>query len=300
LLAGAAWFAPFQDAPFTASGQHIRLSAHCDPPIVRPGGWLDVVIEGRTDPGWHITSPASKRGQRASVELELPAGFVRFGRLHAPPGRELHDEIFGAVEILEDRFELRQHVRVPEELATKELTIRGTSVWIVCDPTRCLPPQKLELDVPLTIDSQGARGPNPSIGEPALHAGTEERALLASEGFFARAIPEVERVTPGDEILVALDIALDPKQFEQVSRVWLEPSPEFLAKGEAWRARESTVEIETGKACRALRFVLPLQVAAGSTVPRSTFGSTWRLAADPGAGGSDVDREVGLTLHIDR
>jgi hypothetical protein len=298
-LAATASFAPSQAAPQEASGQHIRLSARCDPPIVQAGGWVDVVIDGRTDPGWHITSPLSKGGQRASVELELPEGFVPAGRLRAPPGRERHDVVFGTVEILEDRFELRQHVRVPEKLAASELNLRGTSLWIVCDPARCLPPQRLELCAPLKIDPGGARGPNPSIGEPQFQLRVEERALLAAEGFVARASPELERVSPGECLFVALDLAFDAAKFESVSRAGLGPAKDSSPEGEGWVARESTVECDGGKQCRALRTLLPLRVAAETE--RAEIEVPIEIVLRPAvAGESDVVRVIRLVMPIER
>ena len=238
------------------TGEHVTVAVRCDPEVVRPGGWVDVVVDWSLEPGWHATSPRSRSGQLTVFECPAPRGFEACGRVRATPGRIVHDTTFGEVEEISGRGELRRHFRVPAD-ADGERRIEGSTSWIVCDFERCLPSQSFLFEVKLRVASDGADGPSYADGAVLSD---DARLHLTSEGVGVSVRGDVDRIAPGEEFLAILDVAavgtkepLDVHVLETGIR-----GPVKMA-GRPWRVVRRAVQLESGKSAARVSLFVPLR-----------------------------------------
>jgi hypothetical protein len=197
-----------EDEPKGAKGEHVSITVRCDPAVVQPGGWVDVVIDYVLESGWHTTSPCSKAGQPTALDLALPEGWNPSGRVRATQGRIVHDETFGDVEQVSGRGEIRRRLRVPAKAEEENRTLDGSLTIVVCDFERCLPPQALAFRVPLDVNAkEGLRGPQL---DDELAAEPNDGIAFQQQGCLVRVRADPDVASPGEEFLLVMDVAMGP------------------------------------------------------------------------------------------
>jgi hypothetical protein len=252
------------ETPKEAKGQHVTLTARCDPPVVLPGGWVDVVIACEVDRGWHTTSPRSKAGQRTLVAVTPPAGSVLTREVFAKPGEVVHDETFGDVEQISGRGEFRQRLHLPQVGDEGLRAIEGSVTIVVCDFAHCLPPQVLSIGAPLEINSQNGL-PGPQLDDLVL--GRDDVATLAEKGVFVRASTDVERVKPNEDFLLIVDVILAADVKPEDVHITSVGDAKVSESGGGWTISRSSVKGEgVGNATGSSR-VFQMHVAAGTKGP---------------------------------
>jgi hypothetical protein len=250
-------------APKETKGQHVTLTARCDPPVALPGGWVDVVIGCEIDPGWHTTSPRSKAGQRTLVDVTAPAGSVLVNRVSANSGEIVHDETFGDVEQISGRGEFRRRLHLPQNGEEGSRAIEGTVTIVVCDFAHCLPPQTLHIAPPLEVSAKNGL-PGPQLGDE-LVLDKDEVAQLVGKGFFVRVSADASRVKPEEEFLLIVDIVLAAEMKSEGVSVTSVGDPKVTELGHAWTTSRKIVKGEGVGQVNGFSRVFPMRVAAGTT-----------------------------------
>ncbi len=275
---------------FFGTGEKIVVSARCEPSIVRPGGWVDIVIVYEFEAGWGTTSPLSRGGPRVRLALDMPAGFRTSGALRAPAGDARQDPVFGALEHLSGSGELRQRVHVPANQPAGRVRFGARTTWVVCDAAGCLPPQGLDLEVSFKVAADGAPGPS-ATQEWKPDAADCER--IGSGGYASRLTVERGAVRAGDEVFAVLDLARPRKSAS--GPVALRTQPEF-ALGEAWAAATRSVEGADGQRYDVTSWIVPFRVGDDAA-------AQVRLAVDvqfDGPAGTRTAFQAGHVLDVAR
>jgi Thiol:disulfide interchange protein DsbD, N-terminal len=286
------------DVPKPVKGEHVSITARCDPPVVLPGGWVDVVIAYDLEPGWHATSPNSKGGQRVGLELKLHDGFALSGRPRAPRGDIVHDETFGEIEELSGRGEIRRRVHVPEQIEAGTRTLEGRMTWIVCDSARCLPPQSLSFSAAFEVSPKGEHGPVPAFDPEILRRASAE---LNSKRYVANVRADVERASPGEEFFAIADVAVGADLTPADVQFMRAGSASVHPVGSSWRVTRENVNLEGSGSVARFTEILPLRVdpAVNRESLKLTIAFTvpGRTKADGTSSVAIVDAQIRLVIE---
>jgi hypothetical protein len=108
------------------------------------GDTVELVIEGKTAPGWHIYAAGEAVGGATATSLELkappgvePAGVWQYPQ--AQPGQE------GQARIYAGRLLFRRLLKITDAAQRGPIEVQCALTYQACDPFRCLPPETLTL-----------------------------------------------------------------------------------------------------------------------------------------------------------
>jgi hypothetical protein len=283
----------------SVKGEHVSITARCDPPVVLPGGWVDVVVAYEIEPGWHATSPNSKVGQRVGLDLTLPDGFALSGRPRASRGEFVHDVSFGEIEELSGRGEIRRRVRVPKLPEAGTRTLEGRTTWIVCDFARCLPPQSLSFSTSFAVSPKGERGPVPAFDARTLRDASTQ---LRRKGYVAIVGADVERASPGEEFFAIADVAVGAGTTAVDVNFLRVDEPSVHPIEPNWRVAREAMVLEGGGSIACFTEILPMRMepdlkkeSIKFTIPFTVRGPT-----KPDGTGSVSFVDAQLELVIER
>jgi DsbC/DsbD-like thiol-disulfide interchange protein len=108
------------------------------------GDTLELVIEARTAPGWHIYAAGDSPGGTipTSLEVKLPRGVEPAGPWQYPQAK-LGQEGQGG--IYEGKLLFRRRLQIRENAQQGPIEIQCELTYQACDPFRCRPPETLTL-----------------------------------------------------------------------------------------------------------------------------------------------------------
>lgn len=184
LLAGSAW------------GQEPKAvwTATVEPPVVRPGEVLNLVMTGRVAAGWHIYAAAQPDVGPVPTSFRLTTpGFEALGGLREPPPAEHYDEGFQtAVLTHEGEVVLRQPVRVPLGARPGPVELAGSLRFQACTQTSCLRAEDVPIEATVRIEAGPIRPehrdpPAETAIAPTRPPQAEPEALQGSAADAARA-----------------------------------------------------------------------------------------------------------------
>jgi DsbC/DsbD-like thiol-disulfide interchange protein len=105
---------------------------------------VELVIEARTAPGWHIyavgDSPAGTIP--TSVEVKLPRGVEPAGPWKYPQAKPGQD---GQGGIYEGKLQFLRRLQITENAPKGPIEVQCELTYQACDPFRCRPPETLTL-----------------------------------------------------------------------------------------------------------------------------------------------------------
>lgn len=269
-----------------------------------PDGWVEVIVAYELDPGWHAIAPRSAHGPRVQLALELPKGAKLSGRLRSPEGKAAQDASFGDVRVLEGKGELRQRFRVPADASGKQL-FGGSTTWVVCDAQKCLPPQTLNFELKVGAGPRGGRGPIVASPPPGFEPTEHELEILRTRGFVARAWPETEVVTPGEELLIAVDFMLAEDVVEQ--RLYVQPAEDnplvpggIDMAGPGWRTYTGPADARQPQGRKLFREVIPLVVNPAVEGNRAGYALLATLTMKKAGASAIATQEVRVEFPVGR
>jgi DsbC/DsbD-like thiol-disulfide interchange protein len=128
---------PTADNPFVAK-------AALRPTEGSGGDTVDLVIQARTAPGWHIYAAGESPGGAVptSVEVRLPRGVEPAGPWQYPraePGQE------GQGGIYQGQLLFRRPLKITQNAQRGAIEVQCELTYQACDPFRCRPPETLTL-----------------------------------------------------------------------------------------------------------------------------------------------------------
>jgi DsbC/DsbD-like thiol-disulfide interchange protein len=108
------------------------------------GDLVELVIEARTAPGWHIYAVGDSQGGAVptSLEVKLPRGVEPAGAWQYPQARAGPE---GPAGIYEGRLTFRRPLKITESARRGPIEIQCEVTYQACDPFRCRPPETLTL-----------------------------------------------------------------------------------------------------------------------------------------------------------
>jgi hypothetical protein len=282
-----------------SAADRVKVQVATDPPIVAPGGWVDVVFHYEIDAGWHAVSPRSKNGTPVQSAFELTEGLRTSGGLWAAPGKQIKDATFGEIEQLAGKGELRQRLFVAEDAHEGKSKLKGQTSWILCNATSCMPPQRLDFELELAISPSGVRGPRLQNVDPQFPLSASEYTLLLQNGFVVHPRIETDRARGGDDVFVVLDFVIAEGYAENGVQILCEPQEKHFLPLTGWRAFSGSLMLKEGATTKAFREVLPLRFFVGGeaghvTIPVDVTVSTVKV----GVGSSSLATQS-LSLEID-
>jgi len=131
-------------------GKHVKATAWLDSPTFRTGQVVGLNVEVEIETGWHTYGepiPAGLYPTKLTVE---PVDGVQITLLPLPKATPLHvagfdEQLSGYAGTLPVRAELTF-------LGAKQnLTVKATLSYQACNETNCLPPDKLEFELPIKL-----------------------------------------------------------------------------------------------------------------------------------------------------
>jgi thiol:disulfide interchange protein DsbD len=114
------------------------------PAAARNGSEVELVIEARIAPGWHIYAADGPAGSGIPTSLtwKLPDGVEPAGEWQYPKTARGAEE---QTEIYEGNLRFRRPLRITERAKAGPLEIRCELTYQACNAFRCQPPESLEL-----------------------------------------------------------------------------------------------------------------------------------------------------------
>lgn len=250
---------PGSTAAAPAAQEPVTVTWRVDPPVVAPGGWVDVVAAYDVAPGWYFASPSSPKGPRATLGIEGPKDWRRNTSLWTHPGRMLDDPTHGAINAFGGRGGMRWRYHVPAALTDGRYEFKGQLTLVLSDGKAAREPQTFEGAVSVAVDSSGSRGPQLRNLDIQTPLSPEEQALLSKNGFVVRSRAEFGVARSKDVAVVTLDILLEPGAREEALNIFCEPQERRFIPLPGWRAFHAEVGMPDGKQTRSMREVLPLE-----------------------------------------
>lgn len=294
---------PLVLAAVAPAQDRVRLTARTDPPVVVPGGWVDVAIAYQVEPGWRFYSPTSPNGPRAKVEITGPKDWRRNSTLWTQPGFDRKHPTLGDTNDLGGIGGMRLRFHVPADAATGAHAFTTATTLVLCDDTQTLPEQRIELATSVQVAPTGERGPALRNLDAQTPLTAEEQALLAKNGFVVRARPEFASARSRDVVCVPLDILLEPGVHEDAINILCEPVEKRFIPLEGWRAFHASVGTADGKQSVVLREVLPLEFwndglsAERLTIPIEV---TMRTTSEGNKGSRMTTQALKVEIRYDR
>jgi DsbC/DsbD-like thiol-disulfide interchange protein len=128
---------PTPDNPFVAK-------AALRPAEAAGGNVVELVIEARTAPGWHIGAAGVSTGDAipTAVEVKLPGGVEPAGAWQYPPVKPGQAGKGGTYE---GRLLFRRPLTITDRAQPGPMEVQCELTYQACDPFHCLPPQTLTL-----------------------------------------------------------------------------------------------------------------------------------------------------------
>lgn len=105
-----------------------------------------VFLKATIDDGWHIYSQNVKEGGPVptSFTFDKSADYSPAGKTIEPKGITKHEEVFGMdVTYFEKEVVFQQKVSLKKDATT----VKGTLEFMVCNDSKCLPPEELSFSV---------------------------------------------------------------------------------------------------------------------------------------------------------
>ncbi len=255
--------------PANAS-DHVKVTVKTDPEVACPDGWVDVVFHYELDPGWHAVSPRSANGLSVSATTKLPDGLRTVGGLWAAPGQIVKDPTLGEVEQFAGKGQLRQRLHVASDMKSGKYKLSGSTIWQVCDASKCLPPQTIDFDFELPVSDHAGRGPLMRNIEAMTALTPAEQSLLNSNGFVVRAHIDGDRARGGDDRFVVLDFVIARGLIEDSIQIQCLTQEGRYISLEGWRAYVGTLspspDSPPEKAMKTFREIVPLRFYTEGTV----------------------------------
>ena len=128
---------PTLENPFVAKAELRPAARSADDTV-------ELVIEARTAPGWHIyavgDSPAGTIP--TSVEVKLPRGVEPAGPWKYPQAKPGQD---GQGGIYEGKLQFLRRLQITENAPKGPIEVQCELTYQACDPFRCRPPETLKL-----------------------------------------------------------------------------------------------------------------------------------------------------------
>jgi DsbC/DsbD-like thiol-disulfide interchange protein len=114
------------------------------PAVARNGSKVDLVIEARIAPGWHIYAADGPTRSAIATTLawKLPEGVEPAGEWQYPKTARGAEE---QAEIYEGNMRFRRPLRITERAKPGPLEIRCELTYQACDAFHCRPPESLAL-----------------------------------------------------------------------------------------------------------------------------------------------------------
>jgi DsbC/DsbD-like thiol-disulfide interchange protein len=108
------------------------------------GDVVDLVIEARTAPGWHIYATGDSPGGATptSLEVKLPRGVEPAGAWQYPKAQPGQD---GQGGIHAGRLLFRRPLKITDAAQGGPIEVQCDLTYQACDPFHCLPPKTLTL-----------------------------------------------------------------------------------------------------------------------------------------------------------
>ncbi|MFN3346499.1 MAG: cytochrome c biogenesis protein CcdA, partial [Candidatus Bipolaricaulaceae bacterium] len=135
------------------------------PEPVPPGGETQALIRLDIFPGWHINAHAPSQAFLIPTRLELhwPPGFSAEERWPAPEVRKLRIADV-ALELYEGLIEVGLRIRVGSDVVPTIYRVKGRLHYQACNDEVCVPPTRVEFELPVEVVLGGARpaAPPPS------------------------------------------------------------------------------------------------------------------------------------------
>jgi DsbC/DsbD-like thiol-disulfide interchange protein len=124
---------PTPERPFVAN-------AALRPAAASVGEVVELVVEARTAPGWHIYAPGCPPEGAAPTSLEVklpegvePAGEWQYPRAEPGPG--------GQGRTYAGRLTFRRLLKITDKARPAPIEVQCELTYQACDPFRCLPPE---------------------------------------------------------------------------------------------------------------------------------------------------------------
>ncbi len=104
-----------------------------------------VLFKATLEKGWHIYSQHQKEGPvPTSIGLSKSADYSPIGTASEPKGVKKYEEVFDTdVTYFENQVVFQQKIK----LNKANPVVKGTIEFMVCDDTRCLPPDEIEFSI---------------------------------------------------------------------------------------------------------------------------------------------------------
>lgn len=255
--------APAQQAP-TASAttqDPIKVTVRTDPPIVAPGGWVDVVAAYEVEKGKVFTSPHSPNGPRTRFDIIGPKEWRRNSTLWTLRGQKRKDPVHGDVVDLGGRGGMRLRFHVPETAAVGKYDFTTALTLALGDGKTYAPETKIEGATSVQVAVTGARGPELRNLDNQAAITDVEKALLAKNGFMVRANAEFAVAQSNDVVCVALDILVDTGVREDALSINCDPEEMRYTAVDGWRAFRAEVGLPGDKRATSIREVMPIAFA---------------------------------------
>lgn len=245
-------------APQAARENPIEITWRADPPVVAPGGWVDIVAAYDVAPGYYFAAPRSPKGPAAKFEITGPADWRRNSAAWMQPGQKLADPEHGEIVAYGGKAGMRWRYHVPTGIPNAQHDFKLALTLTLSDGKKGVE-RKFEGTTSVQVHSNGSRGPLLRNLDNTTPLTEEEQALLAKNGFVVRPRAEFGVARSRDVAVVVLDILLEPGVHDDALNIFCEPQERRFIPLPGWRAFHAEVGLAEGKQTTQLREVLPIE-----------------------------------------
>ena len=169
------------------------VTTRFDPAPAKAGQEVDLVVAVEVAADWHVYGSADLHSPPITFTTKAHDDIVALGEPLTPPG-DKHDSYGIESYWLTGAFEIRQRFQVAANAKEGKLTVEGTSQFLACDATSCLPPGEIAFSAVLEVVSSdvetGTVANAPATPPPAAALPWLKLLLLSiGAGLFALAMP---------------------------------------------------------------------------------------------------------------
>ncbi|MCK6444921.1 MAG: hypothetical protein L6Q99_00875 [Planctomycetes bacterium] len=236
----------------------IEITWRCDPPVVSPGGWVDVVAAYDVAQGYYFAAPRSPQGPAAKLEISGPQDWRRNSSAWMQPGQKLVDPEHGEIVAFGGKAGMRWRYHVPTGIPDAKHEFKLTLTLTLSDGKKGVE-RKFEGATSVHVHSSGTRGPLLRNLDNTTPLSEEEQALLVKNGFVVRPRAEFGVARSKDVAVVVLDILLEPGVHDDALNIFCEPQERRFIPLPGWRAFHAQVGLAQDTQTTQLREVLPIE-----------------------------------------
>lgn len=132
--------------------QPVTFGAWCVPASAKPGDRVELIVQAKLAPDWHIygTSLGPSPNRPTHLESSLPPGLTSLGDWSFPQPIQTSTPA-GLVPVYENEVRFTQPVQLSADVSPGSIKIACDIAYQACDHSHCMPPTSNSLNASLEV-----------------------------------------------------------------------------------------------------------------------------------------------------